>query len=567
MSLVGSASQETASLKATPARHTQRPPGQWRKALRWDWMSAALTATIAGGATARLVGGSWGLPLDLNSDEWVIVRGALDMAKRHSFEPGYFFRPDHLEMQLSNLAYLAYSYTFHGTSPETLYATFPAPFILISRSITACFGIAMIVLAYLIGKRFARPVGVLAAFVVAFYPPFVNHSHFASPDVPLSLALMVVILGCMRYLTSPSWGNLLLSCLAVSAAIAIKYPGALGSLMIGVTVIISGVQARAWGRILLHGAAAIAAVVGFLFVISPVLFTNAHETLSTMVDQGGDTHAGADGLSWSGNMAFYAAGLATSAGVILLVCFALGVLWSIRLRLVQSIPLWLGAVVWVLLSRVPSHWERWALPMDLTPLLIAPIGVYYSFLYLREKRANSSAGAARWLPWGAVGLAVVMAANLVAGSVAASATLVAKDTRTFAPRLAARGVTASNTISEGYTPLFLGAKKIFTAFDVTGGRLVLSSHDKEHSGIRYVVLSSDMYARYLTDPKYGVEQRFYTEMDKQFPLLTSYVPVQQTHSVLELASIWGSLSYVADIARGGFSGPTIKLYEIPADRR
>ena len=530
-------------------------------------MSTALTATIVGGASARLVGGSWGLPLDLNSDEWVIVRGALDMAKRHSFEPGYFFRPDHLEMQLSNLAYLAYSYTFHGSSPETLYATFPAPFILISRSITACFGIAMIVLAYLIGKRFARPIGVLAAFLVAFYPPFVTHSHFASPDVPLSLALMIVILGCMRYLTTPSWGNLLLSCLGVSAAIAIKYPGALGALMIAVSVIISGVQARAWSRILVHGAASIAAVVGFLFAISPVLFTNAHTTLSTLMAQAGDTHAGGDGLSWSGNMAYYAEGLATSAGVILLVCFALGVLWSIRLRLVQSIPLWLGAVVWVLLSRVPPHWERWALPMDLTPLLIAPIGVYYSWRYLRDKRANSPGIAARWLPWGALGLAVVMAANLVAGSVAVSARYVAKDTQTFAPRLAARGVSAANTISEGYSPLFPGGyTNIFGAFDVTRGRLVLS-HDKNNSGMRFVVLSSDLFARYMTDPKYRVEQRFYTTMDKQFPLLTSYVPAQQTTSALELVSIWGSLSYVADIARGGFSGPTIKLYEIPADRR
>ena len=66
-----------------------------------------------------------------------------------------------------------------------------------------------------------------------------------------------------------------MACFGVSVATAIKYPGALGAIMIAVTVIVSGVQARAWGRILWHGAAAIAAVVGFLFVISPVLFTNS----------------------------------------------------------------------------------------------------------------------------------------------------------------------------------------------------------------------------------------------------------------------------------------------------
>ena len=147
------------------------------------------------------------------------------MAKRHSFEPKYFFRPDHVEMQLSNLAYLAYAHLFHGSSPQSVYASDPAPFILISRTITACFGVAMIVVAYLIGKRFTRAIGVLAAFLVAFFPTFVDQSHFATPDVPLSFALMIVILGCMRYLDSPSWGNLLLASLGVSVAIAIKYPG------------------------------------------------------------------------------------------------------------------------------------------------------------------------------------------------------------------------------------------------------------------------------------------------------------------------------------------------------
>ena len=204
MSLVIPASDETTSV-----RGPRRGPRQnWHQTLRWDWVSTALTAIILGGAVVRLVGGSWGLPLDLNSDEWVIVNGALDMAKRHSFEPPYFFRPDHVEMQLSNLAYLAYSHLFHGSSPETVYASDPAPFILISRTITGCFGVAMIAIAYLIGKRFTRVIGVLAAFLVAFFPPFVDHSHFATPDVPLTFAFMIVILACMRYLTSPSWGNL-----------------------------------------------------------------------------------------------------------------------------------------------------------------------------------------------------------------------------------------------------------------------------------------------------------------------------------------------------------------------
>jgi hypothetical protein len=526
-------------------------------------VSTALTLIILGGAVARLVGGSWGLPLELHPDEWVIVDGAIDMARRHSFEPPYYFRPDHVEMQLSNLAYLAYSYLFHGSSPEALYASDPAPFILISRTITACFGVAMIVVAYLIGTRFTRAIGILAAFLVAFYPPFIENSHFATPDVPLTCAFMIVILACMRYLTSPSWGNLLLASLGVSVAIAIKYPGALGAIMIAIVVIVGGVRARAWSRVLVHGVAAIAAVIGFLFAISPVLFTNAHVVISNLTSEATDTHLGADGLGWAGNMVFYAEGFATSAGIILLVCLALGVMWSIRLRLLQSIPLWSGAIFWVLLSHVPLHWERWSLPMDVTPLLLAPIGAYYSFRYLRDK------GAARWLTWGAAGLGAVMAANLVIGSVAVSARYAAKYTQTLGTDLAARGINPTNTISEPYAPfLIVGDTPIFSSFEVIGGRLVLSNKVDHRSAMRYVALSSDMYDLYEADPKYVAEQRFYAILDKQFPLLATYQPAAVGQpTVFEIPSIWNAVANVVEVAHGGLSGPTIKIYEIPADRR
>ena len=550
--------------ETTWARDGRRGPHRdWRQRLRWDWVSTSLTVIILGGAIARLVGGGWGLPLELHPDEWVIVQGAIDMAKRHSFEPAYFLRPDHVEMQLSNLAYLAYSHLFHGAPPETLYASDPAPFILISRTITACFGVAMIVVAYLIGSRFTRAIGVLAALLVAFFPPFVNHSHFATPDVPLSFAFMIVILGCMRYLASPSWGNLLLASLGVSVAVAIKYPGALGAIMIAITVIVGGVQSRAWSRILVHGAAAIAAVVGFLFVISPVLFTNVHEVVSAITGNAGDSAPGADGLGWSGNMRFYAEGFATSAGILVLACFALGVLWSIRLRLMQSVPLWSGAIFWVFISGVPLHWERWGLPIYLTPLLMAPIGAYYSYRYLIDR------GAARWLPWSAVGLGAVIAANLVVGSVAVCARYVSVDTRTFATEdFARRGVTETNTIFEGYTPLLPGSPKlIFDAFKVTRGRLVLSNHDHKSSAMRYVALSNMVYDRFK-EPKYVAEHKFYAMLDTQFPLLTTYNPATSGHpTILEITSIPNALGYAIEVAHGGMSGPEIKLYAIPPDRR
>jgi hypothetical protein len=521
-------------------------------------MSTALAVILVGGTVLRFVGLRWGLPLTLNSDEWVIVHGAIDMAKRNSFEPPYFFRPDHVEMQLSNLAYLAYSHLLHGSRPETLYASNPAPFFLISRVITACFGVAMIVVAYLIGRRFARGIGVISAFFVAFFPPFVNHSHFATPDVPLTFACMIVILGCMRYLSSSSWGSLLMACFGVSVAIAIKYPGALGAIMIAITVIVSGARARLWSRILWHGAAAIAAVVGFLFVISPVLFTNSQAVVSSIIGNAG----GSDGLGWFGNMRFYAGGFANAAGLVMLACFVLGVVWSIHSRLLQSLPMWLGVFFWVTLSGLPLHWERWGLPMYLTPLLMAPIGAYYSLRYVLDN------GAAPWLRWGAVGLGAVMVVNLVVGAVVATVQFLSKDTRTVATAdFAARGINNTNAIAEGYTPQFPGtARFMFGSFEVRGGRLVVRSQNHDRSVPRYVVSSSDIYDRWK-EPKFVSEHQFYAMLNTQYPLLTTYNPVLVQPTVLEITSIWNALGYVRDVAKGGLSGPTIKLYEIPAGRR
>lgn len=537
----------------------------WLPVLPLSWVSAALTVIIVGGALVRLLGCTWGLPLEFHPDEPVIVDGAIDMVKRHSFEPTSFYRPDHVEMKLGYLAYMAYGHILHGSSPASLYAASPAPFILISRAITACFGIAMIVVAWLIGKRFTPAIGVLTAFVVAFFPTYVDHSHLATPDVPLTLTLMIVILGCMRYLDSPSWGNLLLACLGVSVSIAIKYPGALGSIMIAITVIIRAVPDRAWRRLLAHGAGALAAVVGFLFVISPVLFTNYPQTWSMLTGQAsGSPPLGSAGLGWTGNLGFYAETFANTAGVILLLCFVLGVVWTVRLRLVQSIPLWLGAIYWLILSDIPLHWSRWALPMYLTPLLLAPIGAYYSFRFLVER------GSAHWVRWGAVGLGAVMAANLLAGSVAATAGYLAQDTRAVGKAyFASHGVDKTNSVSEGYTPLLPGHPHVvFSAFEVIDSRLVLKSSVAGSSGIRYVVLSSDIRGRFEADPSYVSAHSFYSRLSKQFPLLTTFDPLTRSDpTFLEIPNIWNDLGYATHLAGDGLSGPTIELYEIPADQR
>ena len=77
-----------------------------------------------------------------------------------------------------------------------------------------------------------------------------------------------------------------------------------------------------------------------------------------------------------------------------------------------------------------------------------------------------------------------------------------------------------------------------------------------------------MEDRWDSDPKYASQQNFYKLLGQQFVIVTTYKPVPDTqHTIFDPTRIWRNLSYLADVAHGGLSGPTIKLYEIPADRR
>ncbi len=383
-----------------------------------------LAIIIAAGTALRVLGVRWGLPLGLNPDEHVIVDGALDLARRHSFEPSVYYRPDHVEIQLSDLAYLGFAYLVRGMSPDQLNAADPSVLLLISRLITVGFGIGTMVLAYLIGARFNRAIGVITTALVAFFPPFVLNSPLATPDVPLTFAFMMVMLGCMRYLAAPRWRHLAFACLGVSIGFAIKYPGALGTVVIAITILLSAVPQRDWRRVLIHGAGAIGMVVGFLFLLSPVLFTNASVVVENMIGEAGTTHPGADNLGYWGKLGFYATQFGTAGGLILVLFFGLGVYFCIRLRLRESVPLVLGAITWLLLSVVPLHWPRWGLPMYLTPLLIAPIGIYHGTKYLLARHREV------WVQWAAMGgHCRSLGSTWSSGSVAVTADLLAPDTR------------------------------------------------------------------------------------------------------------------------------------------
>lgn len=518
---------------------------------RPDLVLGVVLAAVLAGTVLRLVGLAWGLPLGLHPDEGVIVTGALDLARRNSFEPAYFMRPDHLEIQLSYLAYQAWSHLVAHQGVDAAYAEDPGAFLLISRSITAVFGIAMIVLAYLIGRRFDRRIGAIAAVLFALLPIFVRDSHYATPDIPLACTSMVVVLALMHYLARPHLVPLLVASVAISAGIAIKYPAAIATLMVAVVVVLAALRERRPLRILQHGAVSALTVVVALFVISPVLFTNLAEVRSELAGQAGADHPGADGFGWGANLLFYARTFLTGSGVLVCLAAVAGVVAACRLRMLQAVPVALGLVYWAALSVLELHWDRWGIPMFTAPLLFASIGAFHLYRWV---------GARRWrapVAW-VVGALVVM--NLLAGSVLRDSFFHAQDSRAAALEYTrSTGITTRNAAYEGYTPLLPGAvRAVFGDFTTVDGHL--RPRDPQ---VRYLVLSSCMSDRYDDLPRFADERAFYAAVRRDFTLLESWEGVGTGGSTgLEPLDIPRAASKAYDYWSGALASCHIRIYAV-----
>lgn len=546
---------------------TRRGRAHTERGTRWDWVAWALIGTVVLGSLLRFGGITWGLPMQLHPDEWVIVEGAIDLATRNSFEPSQFSRPDHLEILLSYLLYMAWSYAAHGMPPEVLFDVSETPFYALSRAVTAAMGAAMIPLAFLIGRPFAREAGLFMAIGVAFFPPFVEHSRYATPDVPLTFTVMLVILGCVLYIRSQSWWSLFLACAGVALGITVKYPAIIGCLAIAASVGIASILARRPWRILGRGAAAVGMVIGVTFAVSPVLFTNASEVLHQISAQNAAGHLGASGLTFGEKLALYA-NLQVEFGGVLMVLFALAaVIWVGVRRRWDAAPLGIGLIYWIAISSLSLHWVRWGLPMWISVVLLGGLGVWVAWQWASRARREVIARSA------VATAASVSGVTLLVSSLVVVASALAPDTRTVAARdLEARGLSPANTSFDGYTPFLPGGVTTvadeLTLVDDTVVRR------PAYPALEFALLSERMSERYLADPN-RPEHALYTAIESTLPVIKEWVPAESplveewmpvqrsTIGVWEPVRLVQSVAYLATLAQGGMSGYVLTLYELP----
>jgi hypothetical protein len=407
--------------------------------------------------------------------------------------------------------------------------------------------------AYKIGKEFKINFAIPAAIVFAFFPSFVIHSHFITPDIPITLITLLVILFAIKYLNDEKLIYLYLATIFSAINTAEKYPGLLSIIIIFVTISIhifgnDKLSIREKISNLIKGGLRIVGVFFLAFyIVAPNVFIEFGKVIQTIQYEARSTHLGADNLGWIGNMFFYIERFSSFTNIFTIIFFIFGIIYIIKHKNINFVLLFYGVFYWVSLSYLSLHWERWALPMYITPLFIVSIGITYLFQITKENKILRI-----------ISLLIIVGfiTHQFLYSLSASIKLSFTDTRVVALEYCLENeITRENSIYEGYTPFNSQNPGNIFDFDIN------NNIDK-----KYIIFSSGMYDRYHFEPvRYKDAVDFYNEVRNNNKLLKEVKTTSINHGnpfeAMENLIYYIKL-FFRYIPMERYNGPTIQIYEI-----
>lgn len=195
-----------------------------------------LLLILALGGFVRLWGNNFGLPHLYHPDEGYLVMPALRILHTGSFNPGWFDYGS-VFIYVLFLAYAAYflvgarlgvfqvvqDIPYYGNFRAVSAYDFPTLFI-VSRSVSALFGVALILATYLLARRlFGKKTGLVAALLLALCPVLVYNAHFATTDTAMTFFVTLAALLSLRLYESGEIKHYILAGLVTGLAISTKY--------------------------------------------------------------------------------------------------------------------------------------------------------------------------------------------------------------------------------------------------------------------------------------------------------------------------------------------------------
>lgn len=500
----------------------------------------------------RRIGLKHGFPILTHADESAVIQPVLDMTRLHTLNPGNFNRPNQILYYL-NFVYLnLVSFISYGKNVYWAFDEHYLNFYFHSRLLISIFGSFIPIVVYKIGKEISVKFAIISAIVFSLFPIYTEHSLYITPDIPITLFSLIVIYFAFRFINTNQEKYIILATIFSAINTAEKYPGLLSLIIVFAAVGIQMVGNTEdnpkfiFRKFLLRSIKIVLIFIIALFIVAPFLFIEYQSVFDALISESRSTHLGADNLGWLGNMWFYIKTFYTNINIIGVLLFCIGLFSLMKTWNKKYFLLLYGVFYWIALSKLGLHWERWALPMFISPLFIISSGI--SYLWEKEKQNPTTKP---------ISVLIVIIFIIQQGIHTVYIPIRLKFTET---RLVSNyycemiGITEENSIFEGYTPLAPSTpKEIFSDY-------LAVTANKE-----YILLSSSMYRRIFAEPdRYQEYIRIYNEIRNNNQIIKQFQPFPiASNTISQMENILYFLRYrlgLTDEIR--YSGPTIEIYKI-----
>lgn len=334
----------------------------------------------------RFWGITFGLPSLNDPDEPLFVVSSLTLIVGKTLNPGWFGHPGTTTIyalaiiDLLIVAAVMLSGKFANLAEFTTYI-YSDPTILFvgGRIFMLVCGIATIILTYMVGRRLlSKPIGLIAATILAFMPLHVSFSQIIRTDMMTTMFMLLALLSTLRIARDNRWQDYALTGVIIGFAVATKWPSAM---VIVAPIAVGLIKAREnpsalwtiFRNIMMLGTVSVIS----LFVISPYLLIDYQKVIHNLLGEFQSHHVGATGGGFFENMKSYIFGtLRETFGIIGILAAATGLFLCMRLGRVKIAVLILpAAAFFIFISLQTLIWDRWLVPLLPFFVLFAAIAI------------------------------------------------------------------------------------------------------------------------------------------------------------------------------------------------
>lgn len=182
-----------------------------------------LILILCSGFSLRILGNDFGLPFSDYADEGGIPHTAAQFLLTGDWNPHYFNYPPLMAYTIAVTTQLTFPFVNWKTRQE-FETSLPAYTHQIGRYVSAVFGTAIILLVFLVAQAvWSSREALIAAFFMAIHPTLIFHSHLATVDNGLLFWILFSSLFFVLYVKNGKTALLLLGCLGIGCATAMKY--------------------------------------------------------------------------------------------------------------------------------------------------------------------------------------------------------------------------------------------------------------------------------------------------------------------------------------------------------